>query len=348
MDNRTLTVLLEALESTVEAFVTIDEDHRVVFFNRAAEKIFGVPSEEVVGKDLNAILTPDCSEDHKAAVDRYLETKISRRIGHDTELAVTRKSGEKVPVSISFSVARIDGRTYFTAILRDVTESKALQEQVARSERLAALGALVAEVSHEIKNPLVIIGIIVRQLIDRGADDESLGKLRIIAGEVARMEKLFAELNEYYLPKAMDMEAFDVNGLVREACALSGPECDQREIRLTCSAAAGSLSVMGNRDKLKQVVLNLVQNALEAMGRGGNLSIQTARGNGVEIRIADDGPGIPEGIQSEIFEPFFSTKKKGSGLGLAISKRIMEAHPGGSLTVSSREGGGATFIIRLG
>ena len=156
--NQALTILQGAIENTNEGFVTIDETHRVVVFNREAERIFGIGREEILGKDLGVILSPQCSQGHKQAVARYLATRRPKLIGHQSEFMTARRNGELFPLSISFSVSTIGDKTFFTGIIRDLTETKALQEQVLKSERLAALGQLVAEVSHEIKNPLVMIG----------------------------------------------------------------------------------------------------------------------------------------------------------------------------------------------
>jgi len=340
-----LAILKGAVENTNEAFVTIDEDHRVVFFNRSAEKIFGYRWEEVSGQDLNIILTPRCSQDHRQAVNRYLASRVPRLIGHETELTATRKDGKTFPISISFSVAEIEGRLFFTGIIRDLSETKALQAQVSNAERLAALGQLVAEITHEIKNPLVIIGNYAHQLIRLTSEEKIRGKLKTIAGEVERLEKLLAELHEYYLPKKMTPEQFDMNALLQEVYSLVQHEVSKKKIWLEFAIGADPAWVEGDRNKWKQVLLNLIRNGIEAMEKGGHLSLQSLLSDHIEIRIADDGPGIPKDQQDKIFTPFFTTKRGGMGLGLAICKRIVEEHPGSSLDLISQEGKGAVFKI---
>lgn len=344
---RELAILQGAVENTNEAFVTIDENHTVIFFNQAAERIFGYARDEVVGKDLNLILTPNCSKDHRQAVTRYLQTKTPRRIGHETELMATRKNGETFPISISFSVAHIEGRLFFTGIIRDLTETRVLQEQVSKAERLAALGQLVAEITHEIKTPLVIVGGYAQQLIRSTQEEKSLGKLKIMAEEVRRLENLLHELSEYYLLKKLDFKRFDMNSLLREVCSLTKPDCEEKNIQLECEIEAKPAWVEGDKDKLKQVLLNLLRNGMEAMEKGGNLSFQSTLGDQIEIRIADDGPGIPESQQAKIFTPFFTTKRKGMGLGLAICKKIIDSHPGSSIDLTSQEGKGTIFKITM-
>ena len=346
--NRELTILKEAVENTVEAFVTIDRNHLVIFFNRAAEEMFGFAREEVMGKDLNIILTPNCSEDHRRAVQRYLEAKSPRRIEHETELTITRKNGETFPASISFSVAHIGGQPFFNAIIRDLTETKRLQEQVAKAERLEALGQIVAEITHDIKNPLLIMGAYALQLIRKTSEEESQRKLRIIAEEVRRLESLLGEINDYYLPRNLRFERFDMDGLLQEVCSLAEQDCKRKNIRLTCQTPGESAVAEGDRDKWKQVFLNLIRNGVEALEKEGDLSL-TSRiaGELIEISIRDNGPGIPANIQREIFNPFFTTKERGTGLGLAICKRIVESHPGSSIEVISEEGKGTEVRLTI-
>ncbi len=347
-ENKELGVLKSAVENTNEAFVTIDENHKVLFFNKAAEKIFGYSREEVLGHDLDEIMSPNCSSGHRQAVERYLKASVPRRVGHGTEIAATRKNGETFPASISFSVSQVEGKIYFTGIVRDLTETKALQERILRSERLAALGQVVAEITHEIKNPLMMIGGFARQLIRKTKDDKSLKKLNIIMNEVSRLEALLRELREFYLPGALKTEKIDIVRLLRRVYDLVKDDCEGKNIRIELKAEKKPVMIKGDRGKLEQLFLNLVKNATEAMKSGGNLSVESKlSGNLVEITISDDGCGIPRDYQEKVFSPFFTTKRQGSGLGLSISKNIIENQEGSSLTLKSEEGKGTNFRVTM-
>jgi len=347
-EDRKLLVLKKAVENTNEAFVTIDQNHTVVFFNKAAEKIFGYNREEVLGGDLGAILSPKCRKDHREAVDRYLTTRRPKLIGHESELTAVRKNGESFPISISFSVTEVEGHLYFTGILRDLTENKALEERIAKAERLAVLGRLVAEITHEIKNPMMMIGGFARQLLKSTTDASSLNKLDIIVEEVRRLEKLLEELGEYYRPRKLNREAVDINELLEEIFSLAKENCEKNNINIVLYFQKDKILVEADRSKLKQVFLNMVKNGMEAMKEGGDLTIRSLlRGDKVEITFADEGAGIPEEVQEKIFTPFFTTKKHGTGLGLPISKRIIEEHPGSSLSLDSREDQGTMIKITM-
>ena len=343
-----LVILKHAVENTNEAFVTIDEDHKVLFFNRAAEKAFGYSRDEVIGHDLDVIMSPSCSRNHREAVTRYVKTRIPLRIGHETELVATRANGETFPSAISFSVTEVDGRLFFTGIVRDLSETRALQDQILQSERLAALGQLVAEITHEIKNPLIMIGGFARQLIRVSGDKNNLDKLNIIAEEVKRLENLLTDLREFYLPKPIVSEPVNIEELSHEVYSLVRNDLKKKHIRSKLEIGQKALLVSGDAGRLKQVFLNLVKNSIEAMESGGNLSIRTTlSGDQVKITVTDDGLGIPKEDIEKIFSPFFTTKRHGTGLGLCVSKRIVEDHKGSSFTVESKEGKGTTFEISL-
>jgi len=344
-----LGILKGAVENTNEAFVTIDQDHTVIFFNRAAEKIFGYSRNEVIGNDLDLILGPRCRENHRQAVARYLRTRNPKLIGHETEFVATRKNGETFPAAISFSVSQIAGRLFFTGIVREMTEEKALQEQILKSERLAVLGQVVAEISHEIKNPLIMIGGFARQLTKTAQDDKTRSKLNIIAEEVQRLENLLEGLSDLYRPTEPTMERININDLLHEIYSLTKADCQARNIQLKLDIPEGPLFVEGDRGRLKQVFLNLVKNGIEAMKQGGNLSLRsTLAEDTVQITISDEGFGIPKSVKEKIFTPFFTTKKQGTGLGLSITKRILDDHPGCSFTLVSQEGKGTTVKVALG
>jgi signal transduction histidine kinase len=263
-------------------------------------------------------------------------------------MLATRKNGETFPATISFSESDIDGLLYFTGIVRDLTETKALQEKLTKSERLAALGQVVAEITHEIKNPLMMIGGFANQLIQETREDKSLKKLNIITEEVSRLESLLEDLRDLYLPKALNIEEIDVNSLVREVYSLVRSDCEGKKIKAEIMTENKPVIVEADRSRLEQVLLNLIKNSMEAMENGGNLSVQPKLiGDKVEITIADDGTGIPEDDKEKIFSPFFTTKKHGTGLGLSISRNIIEENEGSSLTLKSEKGKGTVFKITM-
>ena len=335
-------ILQHAVENTNEAFVTIDQDSTVILFNKSAERMFGYHRQEVIGFNLSKILSPMCREEHQKAVDRYVATGQARLIGHESEVQITRKNGESFPAAISFSVTRVEGCQYFTGLVRDLSDTKSLQERLIRNERLAALGQAVAEISHEIKNPLIMIGGFSRQLLKKAEKEKDKNKLAIIVSEVERLEHLLAGLRDLYKVKQLNLDPILLNELLLEVVGQvrSFPDAEKLEVRFEPQA---EVTVRVDREKMKQVLLNLVKNGIEATPPGGMVAIRTRVGEQVvEIDVIDTGKGIPEEVKERLFSPFVTTKQQGTGLGLSISKRIIEDHPGSSLKIESGEDGSGT------
>ncbi|OGR00972.1 MAG: hypothetical protein A2505_04080 [Deltaproteobacteria bacterium RIFOXYD12_FULL_55_16] len=340
-----LRILKSAVENTNEAFVTIDENSTVIFFNKAAERMFGYERTEVLGHDLGRILSPMCRGGHELAVARYVRTGEATLIGHETELAVVRKNGDSFPASISFSVADIVGQLYFTGVVRDLSDTRNLEDRLAQNERLAALGQTVAEINHEIKNPLIMIGGFARQLLKKATVEKDRAKLTIIVDEVTRLEHLLAGLKELYKPPQLDLTEIFLNELLTEVVDLAQSYSSGKgiDIRLVSTI---DVVVKVDREKIKQVLLNLVKNGIEATSPGGEVVVSSrVQDKRVEVEVTDTGGGIPEAIKKRIFLPFFTTKKQGTGLGLSISKRIIDDHPGCSFKLESEEGKGTVAII---
>jgi len=235
---------------------------------------------------------------------------------------------------------------------RDVTDRRraeeALKEKVTQSEHLAALGQLVAEITHEIKNPLMMIGGFARQLFQPADEETKVKKLTIIIEQVERLEKLLADLREIYMPKAPTIEVVNIKRVLERVYSLVKDECAKKNIRTEVIIDEKAFLVSWDSSKLEQVFLNVIKNSIEAMGTGGNLSIQgKLSGDKVEISIDDDGCGIPKEHMDKILDCFFTTKSYGTGLGLCISKKFIDEYDGSSLSVKSEEGKGTTVNVTL-
>jgi signal transduction histidine kinase len=235
---------------------------------------------------------------------------------------------------------------------RDVTHRKlaeeALKEKILRSEHLAAMGQLVAEISHEIKNPLVMIGGLAHQLFKPVDEDTKLRKLTIITEQVERLEKLLAGLREFYLQKPPAIQALNIGKLLEKVLYLVRDECENKNIQTRLILTGNDLVVNWDPDKLEQVLLNVIKNSIESMTDGGTLLVQAGlSGEKVEIRIEDNGHGIPKENLNRVFECSYTTKSYGTGLGLCISKKFIDEHEGSVLSIESEEGKGTKTIISL-
>jgi two-component system, NtrC family, sensor histidine kinase HydH len=222
------------------------------------------------------------------------------------------------------------------------------QERLLRSERFAAVGEAAAYVSHEIKNPLMVIGGMASQVERRLAEDPAgQEKLRIIQTEVKRLESFLGELRDFLRPAQPSKQAIDLNQVIREVKALMEEAIREKGIRLEDRLNPDLPPVEADPNQLKQVLLNLVKNALEATEDQGSILVSSGTDDGqVWFSVQDTGKGMSEDVQEKIFHPFYTTKEKGTGLGLAVINKIVTDHHG-AITVSSSAGSGSTFTVRL-
>ena len=224
-------------------------------------------------------------------------------------------------------------------------ELRAQGEALVRSERLAAIGRIAAQITHEIRNPLSSISLNAEELGERAPEARDL--CEAIVREVDRLAAITEEYLRFArLPKPQ-MGRHDVNEAVRDLLEFVRPELDAGQVRLSLQLGPGLPPVHADVAQVRQLLLNLVRNAREAMTRGGALTVTTRGGEGcVEIEVRDTGPGIPPERQKRIFDPFFTTKERGTGLGLAMAQEIAQEH-GGHLRCESTPGEGTAFTLRL-
>jgi signal transduction histidine kinase len=217
--------------------------------------------------------------------------------------------------------------------------------------RLASLGALSTEIAHEIRNPLVSMKTFLQLLPERWGDPEfSDSFLALVTDELRRMERLLDVIIEHARPdgETADHRPADVSAAIDANLALLEHRASKREVRLESKIPSDLPSVTLGEDHLRQVLLNLLLNAIDATFPGGRVVLSAKRvGNSVELSVSDEGPGVPTELRSEIFEPFYSTRSDNAGgLGLAITRRIVQ-DAGGEIRVSDRDAGGAEFAVRL-
>jgi two-component system sensor histidine kinase HydH len=234
-------------------------------------------------------------------------------------------------------------------IIRDLGEVRRLQGEIRRKEKLAAIGGLAAGVAHEIRNPLSSIkGIATyfKNKSDQNSDDEEMAGVMI--EEVERLNRVIRELLEFARPTELKLKTTDVNSLIEHSVRLIEKEASDKNIDIKLDLSQQPVSAQIDSDRFSQCLLNLYLNALQAMGKGGQLSIKDSvtHDNFIVIEIRDTGSGIKVENLNKIFDPYYTTKTKGTGLGLAIVHKIVEAH-NGSIKVRSISGQVTSFIITV-
>jgi signal transduction histidine kinase len=238
-----------------------------------------------------------------------------------------------------------------SAVIRAQTDAiEAARARLVQSEKLAALGQLSASIAHEVRNPLAVIRSAAQSLAESTApgDNEEQRACRFIIAEIDRLTSVVSSLLAFARPLRLEPRPVAVDELFDGALLLAGPELARRDVQVARpSKSAAPLRVQADVDLVRQVLVGLLVNAIEAVGTRGEIHLDArSRAGAVEIEVADSGPGVPAELQTRIFEPFFTTRPRGTGLGLPIARQIVEAH-GGKLEVGARRGGGACFTVWL-
>jgi len=235
---------------------------------------------------------------------------------------------------------------------RQAAELRHTRELLGRADRLSALGMLAAGVAHEIRNPLVSVRTFIQLLPERLADEEFRTEFRELAlGEIERICALINDLLAFSRPAPTERAPTDLNELVAQIARLLEAEARRRDVAVAFHGEADLPRVVADEAQVKQVLMNLLLNALQACGSHGSVEITTRseeeRGERwCTVTIADSGAGIPPEHVEQIFDPFFTTKDAGSGLGLFIARQIVTEH-GGHITTAPRPGGGTAFTIHF-
>jgi two-component system sensor histidine kinase HydH len=321
--------------------VAIDRQGLITAFNETAAAILGREVPAVLGRPAEEVLPSACLEifDRMREDRRVLTRQIDCPVGN----------GRIVPLDCVATVLlnEAGGAAEKIALFRDMTEVRRLEQEVARSQRLASVGSLAAGVAHEIRNPLSSLKGFATYFRDRHGADPEDGKIAtIMIQETERLNRVIGQLLEFARPPQLDRKPTNLAALVRQALDLVEERARASGVALrTEPADLPEIRVDG--DRLKQVLLNLFLNALAAMEGGGTLSVTLAHdGARVRIAVADTGAGIKKEDMGRVFDPYYTTKPSGTGLGLAIAHKIVEAH-GGEIRLASEPGRGTTVTVSL-
>ncbi|MGE0442127.1 MAG: nitrogen regulation protein NR(II) [Gemmatimonadales bacterium] len=338
------------IDSLPVGLYVIDRAYRIQFWNRKRETgTQGLRRDEVVGRAVFDVLTRQPAEELKAEFDRVFATGASVRVETEVE-----QGGERRVYLMSRHPMRLDGEeiTHVITIGEDVTESRGVQEQIIRQEKLAALGQLVAGVMHEINNPLATISACAAAADARlgaGTDPAVKEYLEIIDKEVVRSTRIVDGLLEFARPNpsGRPKRRVELNDLIGRTLFLL--KHHKRFKRLAVTTELGpSIPVEANEELIIQVLMSLMLNAVDAMSDGGRLTLRARRAARAEaaIEVEDTGCGIPKSELPKLFEPFYTTKPpgQGTGLGLSIAYGIMKDH-GGRIEVESEVSRGSTFRV---
>jgi PAS domain S-box-containing protein len=339
-------------EQSALGIALLNKEGEVMVSNEALQEMLGRSADELTQRSFTDFAPED--EDLREDLAAYRELREGERDHYRVETRYVRPDDEMRWANMMLSLVR-DGQgepQFVIAIVEDITERKRAHEALIQSEKLATTGRLAASLAHEINNPLqTVIGCLGLAEESMEADEDEVEMYVIMAhDELKRAARIVSRLRDLSRPTDREQgELTDVNDLIEEVLEVSRKDLKDHGIRVERQLGEDLPRPFLMPDRVKQVLLNLVLNARDAMSEGGRLTVGSAydeESDEVVITVADQGAGIPKATMERLFNPFFSTKTEGTGLGLFVSQNIVQEH-GGRIEVESTVGEGSTFIVRL-
>ena len=336
------------IQSITSGLVALDENERIIVFNRGAETLFNMDSKDAIQKNIHEVIP---------FMQPYLNSNNSNKID---QLSYSSNNGRRLDLLLNVSpLADQDGsRKGEILFFQDTTRMKEMEREVKRMEDLAMLGEMAAGIAHEIRNPLASISGSIQVLNDSLSREDALINERlmdIISREISRLNHMVNDFLQFARPQNSEIERFDLNQLITDTLLIfQNSQSWSSQLRVEKEFST-PLEIASDPRQLKQVLWNIFLNASEVMPKGGVIRVSTDKidhadrsgttPESVRIRVEDNGPGISPKVVKDMFEPFSTTKKGGSGLGLAIVKRIVEGLEGEVSGENLAQGGALITII---
>ncbi len=327
------------IDHVSDAIIVFDQENGIKIFNVAAEKIFNVRREQMINISPSQLFE---KSDCKKILDESTQLQ---------QINCVINGRKKYLLASKSQFFDRDENKNVILVIRDLTDQKKIEEQMERKQRLTAMGELASGVAHEIRNPLNTIGTIIQQLnkdFEPKEEKEEYHQLAdLVFSEVKRIDDTVHDFLRFARPEPIQPEVFQVETLFSQLKKQYQYLISEKNINLNMQVDWTGEVFWDNR-QIKQVLINLLQNAIEAIDQNGNIyfNLKFVDEHMLEIQIIDDGPGMPDNIRTNIFNLYFTTKAKGTGIGLSIVQRIIYEH-GGVITVDSELNKGTSFIIRL-
>jgi PAS domain S-box-containing protein len=325
-----------------DGLMLFTRDYHAVLVSASAERFIGKPRGEMLGQPVEDIFSDattlgrmvlDAFQQHEPLNAAEFETESQRRI--ELSLDFIEERGERIGALLT---------------IRDAESVQKIEDEIELSRRLAAIGRLTSGVAHEVKNPINAIVLhleVLNEKIPNMAPDAKR-HVDVISSEIRRLDRVVQTLVDFSRPVELRLSETDLRRTLEDVALLAIPQANELGIRLVRDIVPEPLPVRIDADLIKQAVLNVVLNGIQAMnGKAGTLTLRAGRDNGiVTVDVKDEGGGIPPSVRDKIFNLYFTTKKGGSGIGLAMTYRVMQLH-NGSVEFTSRDGDGTTFHLRL-
>jgi signal transduction histidine kinase len=331
----------QLMDNLQDGLMLFTRDSRVVLVSASVERFLGRPRGEMLGRLASEVFSPN------APLGALLLEAFERRrplVQREIEAA----SGRRVQVSLDFIQERTT-QIGALVVMRDTESARRLEDEIEMSRRLSASSRLTRGVAHEVKNPInaIVLHLHLLQSKLQQVDPSTRRHMDIIGSEIHRLDRVVQILVDFTRPRDLKLEEIDLRRVLEDVVILAAPDAEQRGVNIARALPDQPLLVKVDTDFMKQAILNIVINGVQAMPQGGQLTISARSEDGVVLTdITDTGGGIPREVQDKIFELYFTTKKDGSGIGLAQTYQILQWHYG-SVDFQTVDGQGTTFHLRI-
>ena len=328
--------------------IVIIQNTLVKFVNRRALDLTGFSRDEMLNVPFTDLLHP---EDRAEALQRHEQRIASDHSAPPNKIRVRKKDGTFFWVENHTVTTTWQDSPAILNFIRDISQQKRMEEVMIRSEKMASLGQLSAGLAHELRNPLAVISSCAQFCLENMTLERLVAEnFQVIYRNSQRASTLISELLEFARPDRLKWTSVNLNRLFERMLHMAKLEVDPSHVTFVKRFEKELPEILGDEEKLGQVCINLIQNAIQAISRNGTITLETrvdpTTTQAAEISIADNGSGIPREHRKRIFDPFFTTKDGGTGLGLSICHAIVEQHHG-NISVECGEGGGTRIAVNL-
>lgn len=362
-DKESLELLMQSILASVpDAMIVIDETGKILAFSAAAERLFGYEAQDIAGRNVSHLMAGADEKHHDQYIRNYLTTGEKQIIGIGRIVEAKLANGERIPVELKIGEANVHGRRLFTGYIRDMSEQQAnalrlneMQVELANFSRLSAVGTMASAMAHELNQPLTAVANYLeaaRDLLDQ-ADPETLSfiqeALDAAATQSIRAGQIVRRLRDYVSRGELDLRSVHLQEVVDDAISLAKVGIEGQLARVISRVPVDFPALLADRLQLRQVIVNLVRNAIEALAETTNpqVWIRAELEDGLAvITVEDNGPGYQGQGDASPFDAFNSSKTHGMGLGLSICQTILDAH-GTDIEYAPSERGGAAFKFTL-